>query len=138
MDVKKDFPKLYAQVLAQVSGETARILQGHFSLLAMHGDVYKQKVLEYTHNYEHVVRDVFIRLRVPQYLDRFEDEVQAYFAGNDPLDLGSLCGCLEDSLRRDLDIQKRILAAMIHFNCQVGHEKPEECAIRNAPDLGGL
>ena len=138
MDVKKYFPKLYAEVLTQVSGETAKILKGHFSLIAMHGDVYKNKVLEYTHNYEQVVRDVFIRLRVPQYLDRYEDEVEHYFAENDPLDLGSLCGVLEDGLKNDRDIQKRILAAMIHFNCQMGREKLEECAIRNAPDLGGL
>ena len=134
MELQAQFPKVYGEILNDVSTETARILKGHYALVSMHGDAYKSRVLEYTHDYALVLRDVFIRLRVPRYLERHEEEVAAFFDSHDQVDFCDLCGRVEEALKADAEVQKRILGTMVNFNYYTQGEDMETCVIRNLPE----
>ena len=134
INLKEHFPALYKDILENIDFENEQKLGNKEFLIVMHGEKDRPRVLEYTHDYRKVSKDVFSTLEVWAYMEDHNDEVDAFLDKHPELDFDGLCDLLEENLKNDVKIQSIIYDVMVDFNFYEMDEELEDVIINHLPE----
>ena len=134
INLEENFPALYKDILENIDFETEQKLGNKSFLIVMHGEKDRPRVLEYTHDYRMVSKDVFSTLEVWAYMEDHNDEVDAFLDKHPELDFDELCDLLEENLKNDIKIQSIIYDVMVDFNFYEMDEELEDIVISHLPE----